>query len=164
LSTYIFSPPGITFHNHWINDRIYRLFVHWLPAYIFDGLSLISGKKPRVSKLISKMHKGLDALEYFVNREWTWCNVNVHALDAEMNSTDRMLFNFRLDDMVWEDFLEHYIVGLRHNVLKYKPDTLDSCRKKFRTIYIIYHLARGVIITSVLYYIIAKFAVILEIL
>jgi fatty acyl-CoA reductase len=148
----IFRPPAGAFHSRKIYDRIYRTFAHWLPAYIMDFLLWASGKKPVVVKLIGKMHRGISALEYFINREWTWSNDNLVALDGDLNQTDRTLFNFCLHDLDWEDFVRHYYLGVRHNVLMYKPETIDTCRQKVRNMYLVYDFLRSIITAGVVYY------------
>jgi fatty acyl-CoA reductase len=137
--------------------------VHWLPAYIVDFIIWTTGRKPVVRKIIAKMHKGIDSLEYFANREWTWSNDNVLALDDELNETDSTLFNFRLHDLDWEDFVRQYYLGVRHIVMKYEPETMDACRKRIRIMYLVYHVARGLITAGVVYYILTQFARILGI-
>ena len=49
-------------------DRIYRVFLHIIPAYIIDIIARILGHKPFLVRLVGKMHYGLGLLEYFTTR------------------------------------------------------------------------------------------------
>ena len=50
-------------------DRIYRVFLHILPAYVIDVIARILGHKPFLVRLVGKMHYGLGLLEYFTTRD-----------------------------------------------------------------------------------------------
>ena len=50
-------------------DRIYRVFLHIIPAYIIDLIARILGHKPFLVRLVGKMHYGLGLLEYFTTRD-----------------------------------------------------------------------------------------------
>ena len=67
-----FRPPvqsaGV-FQQIKILDRIYRVLLHLLPAYIVDGAARLLGHKPFLVRIIGKMHAGLNLIEYFGNRE-----------------------------------------------------------------------------------------------
>ena len=49
-------------------SRIYRVFLHIIPAYIIDIIARILGHKPFLVRLVGKMHYGLGLLEYFTTR------------------------------------------------------------------------------------------------
>lgn len=134
-----------------------------MPAYIADFGIWASGRKPMLCRLIQKMHKGIDMLEYFGNHEWQWSNDNVLALDSELNEADSKLFNFRLHDLNWEDFVRHYYLGVRQFVLKYKPETIPACRKRVRIMYNVYHIVRGIAIAVMVYFILTQLTRILGI-
>ena len=56
-----------------------------------------STPKPDLVNSIGKMHHGIQKIEWFVNREWTWANDNVIALSKELGPRDRAQFNFQVD-------------------------------------------------------------------
>ena len=91
----VFRPPNGTFQYSELHDRIFRFFVHLLPAYAVDTILYVlfalnvTKHKPFLVRLIGKMHNGMAALEWFANRQWIWANDNVVALEKELNTTDR---------------------------------------------------------------------------
>ena len=91
----VFRPPNGTFQYSRLHDRIFRFFVHLLPAYAVDAILYVllalnvTKHKPFLVRLIGKMHNGMAALEWFANRQWVWANENVVALEKELNATDR---------------------------------------------------------------------------
>ena len=68
-----FRPPveggDLAFVESKTLDRIYRVFLHMIPAYIIDIIARILGHKPFLVRLVGKMHYGLGLLEYFMTRE-----------------------------------------------------------------------------------------------
>jgi len=129
--------PGGSFKDSVIADRVCRVLYHFIPALLFDvGLRLV-GKKPYMWKLISKMTKAMRALEFFSTREWDWTNDNVHRLNQELTDTDKQLFNCDLKKLpAWSPFIETYVLGIRHYLLKNKPSSLDRCRRKYKVMYV----------------------------
>jgi len=130
--------PGGSYRDSWILDRLCRMFLHYLPALIIDlVLLLIPGKKPFMWKLICKMHKAMQALEYFSTRQWSWSNDNVHALNDELDEQDKALFNCDLRKLpAWDSFLENYILGIRQYICKSSPDTLEKSRFRLKLLYV----------------------------
>ena len=70
-------------------DRIYRVFLHIIPAYIIDIIARILGHKPFLVRLVGKMHYGLGLLEYFTTRDMA-CKVKGKEEAHMMQRTNGM--------------------------------------------------------------------------
>ena len=134
--------PSGSFKNHVYIDRICRIFVHWIPAYCIDAVIYITGLKPKhLVKITHKMHKAMEALEYFATREWLWDTQNVQTLYDELSSGDQSLYNFSFMNFdSWNNYFEEYALGAREFVMKSDPNSLKACRKKMNYFYLMHQL------------------------
>ena len=150
-------PPGYTFSHSKLSSRTYRFFAHLIPAYIVDTACRLSGKKPYLKRLIDKMHRGLEPLEWFASRQWIWDNDNVVALSEELNATDKEWFDCRMVDLDWHEFWMNTVHVLRKHVLKYDDNTIEANKARLKKLSIIFELVKG-IITLALVLFAARFA------
>jgi len=124
--------------ENYYHDRICRVLFHWIPAYFIDAIVYIARSKPiHLVKIVRKMTKAIEALEYFSTREWTWKTKNVSLLYNELSCGDQSLYNFsfrHFDD--WNGYFESYALGARQFVMKSDPNTIDACRNKLKKFYL----------------------------
>lgn len=62
----------LSFHMHKtaFMNRIYMLFLHFLPALIIDMLAKCFRRQPRLMKLYKKIHKFSSVISFFCTNEW----------------------------------------------------------------------------------------------
>ena len=134
----LWYPYRTPMKNNYYHDRACRILFHWIPAYCIDTIVYIARKKPiNLVKIMSKMTKAIEALEYFSTREWMWNTDNVSLLYNELTYGDQSLYNFsfrHFDD--WNSYFENYGLGAREFVMKSDPRTLTACRKKLKKFYL----------------------------
>lgn len=114
-----------------IYHKAHMFIMSGIAAYATDfGLTLL-GKRPFAVKVYNKMNKAIDALQYFMLREWTFHNENVQGLWASISPSDKEEFQFSIDDLDWEKYIDAYQLGCKKFILK--EDTskaaLDKARK-----------------------------------
>ena len=109
-------------------DRISRALFHHLPALGMDLCLRLLGRRPFLSRLSHRMDKATGALEYFTTRQWQWDNTRTSALMESLRGED--LDKFGPAEVDWERFLESYVLGTRHFLLKCSPGSVEKCRKK----------------------------------
>jgi len=127
--------PGGSFKNNAFHDRVSRWLFHYLPAYLIDALLAIFWRKPFMIRLVNKMTKSIDALQYFTTNEWSWSNANVAKLHQDLVETDPQSlkdFDFDIKSLNWRNFFENYVLGTRHYVLKNSPTSMEASKKKMR--------------------------------
>ena len=127
--------PGGSLKKWKVHDRICRVLLHYLPAFLVDICLTILRKGRFMTKLTFKMTKSMEALEFFATRQWSWTNDNLMKLQADVEHCDEQslqIFNFDLKTLDWRVYFDKYVLGTRHFVLKNDPNTLDSSRKKMK--------------------------------
>lgn len=80
-------------------------------------------------KMQKKINKEVDVLEFFATNEWNFEDSNVRALLRQMNKADRSIFRVDTSAVEWEKYMEVYCLGIRHYLLKQKPESLPKARK-----------------------------------
>ena len=80
----------------------------------------------------NKLTKASKCLEYFSTRQWRFRDENVRALLNSLTSEDRTMFPFDPSQIVWLDYVEAYILGIRQFIFKETPDSLPQARKQIQ--------------------------------
>ncbi|XP_054282498.1 fatty acyl-CoA reductase wat-like [Macrosteles quadrilineatus] len=119
---------------------IANFLFHTCFGYIMDGLAIITGRKPMLTKIYRKLDKFADTMTYFANRIWTFKNDNTQKLWRTLSEKDKELFFFDIGKMSWEYHAQALCLGLRVYLLKDDIDTLPRARRKWNRLYWL-HLA-----------------------
>lgn len=127
--------PGGRCHNSVIINKMCILFQHLLPAHILDFFLRLKGKPTIMVGIQSKLHKAVTCLEYFSTQQWNFRDDNVRELAEQLSPEDRQTFMFDVKQIDWPSYIEHYILGIRHFILKESPDTLPAARSHIRKLY-----------------------------
>lgn len=64
-------------------------------------------------------------------RRWNFKNENIKSLWNEMTENDKILFNFDIRSVEWDQYLSNYIKGARVYFLKDDMSSLPEARKKW---------------------------------
>lgn len=83
-------------------------------------------------KVEDKLAKAVDCLEYFTTRQWNFKNDNVRKLSQALDAKDRVNFQIDVSTMIWEEYVEKYVLGFREFLFKQNPNTLPDSRIKLR--------------------------------
>lgn len=81
-------------------------------------------------KLQRKIGTAGRALVYFATRQWEFKNLRVQNLWKMMESTDRQLFPFRIQNVDWDEHSMHMIRGIRKYIVRDKDDNLAVARRR----------------------------------
>ena len=123
--------PGGSFKQSKAYHNVCHVFVHVIPAVIVDVILTVIGKKRFMVRTMKRVRSAMSVLEYFSTKEWKWSNANVQRLQDDLNDADKNLYNCDLRRLPeWDGFIESYIIGIRHFLLKNRPESLPLCRKK----------------------------------
>ncbi|XP_031622375.1 fatty acyl-CoA reductase wat-like [Contarinia nasturtii] len=130
----------VSFHMHKtaFMNRIYMVFLHLLPALIFDLYQKVTGGQENLLKFYKKIHKFSSVISFFCTNEWMFTNSNVQRLWRKIGRRDQELFDFNIRNVDWEEYSYHYIKGMRLYYFKDDLSTVDAARKKWRK-YFLYH-------------------------
>ncbi|CAB3257590.1 unnamed protein product [Arctia plantaginis] len=119
--------------------NLYCFLLHWIPAYIADGIAIMIGKKPMLRKAYSKIAKFSDVLAYFATRDWKFDNRNVKNLFKELCDADKQIFDFNMETLDWNDYFYNYIRGVRVYLLKDPVETVPAGLKKYNRLRILHY-------------------------
>ncbi|XP_053699104.1 putative fatty acyl-CoA reductase CG5065 [Sabethes cyaneus] len=153
---YVMLYPGFRFRTNRTMHKIVELFLHLLPAYLFDLLMRAQGSKPIMAKIARRFQKAADTGEFFAMHEWTFRVPNLKRLSRKVRlARDGEEFNMDMSDMSWDSYIEKYMLGIRTFVLKDGLDSLEKARTKLRRLYWVKRLLQmGVLVF--LYYFVFK--------
>lgn len=76
----------------------------------------------------NKISVGLKVLQYYTTKNWIFKNDKLKSLREKLNPEDSKTFNFDMRDVDWTKYIQNYILGARHYLLKEKPETLPAAR------------------------------------
>ena len=105
-------------------------------------------------KLVNKMTTSIEALQFFTLNQWSWSNTNLKKLQSTLvNTKDGSLetFSFDMRSLDWKIFIDHYVLGTRHYVLKNHPDSMDSSRKKLKIFYFLHFIIQLAFVFFIVY-------------
>ena len=105
------------------------------------------------------MTKAIEALQFFTINQWRWTNTNLTHLHSALTKADPQslaTFNFDISNMDWRSFIDQYVLGTRHYVLKNKPETLNSSRKKMKILHLLHFIVQ-LSFAAFLYYLFMSF-------
>lgn len=131
----MFLYPGPTFVS---NKTIHRMLVglqHDLPTYVIDLLFKSLGHSPMLGPIYQKVHRTTAALEYFTTNEWIYEVSNFRALNKELSAEDRRRFLIDVEQIDWPVYMENYVLGIRHFLLKEDPKTIDAAKFRLDLLY-----------------------------
>ncbi|XP_026470666.1 fatty acyl-CoA reductase wat-like [Ctenocephalides felis] len=118
------------------------LFLHFIPALIFDGFALLTNNKPQLLRLYKKIHKFSGAIAYFACNSWVFHNNNTQALWKGLSHSAQVVYPFSMADMSWEKHSETHLLGLRTYLLKEDLDTLPKAIVKYRRLKLLHNTVK----------------------
>ncbi|XP_017792478.1 PREDICTED: putative fatty acyl-CoA reductase CG5065 [Habropoda laboriosa] len=144
--------PGGRCRNSAVLNKMCMFFQHILPAHILDLLLRLKGKPTMMVNLQTKLQKAAKCLEYFSTQQWNFRDDNVRQLGEQLSPEDQQTFMFDVRQIDWPSYLEHYILGIRHFILKESPDTLPAARSHIKKLYWLHKAVQwGMLIVALRY-------------
>ncbi|XP_072758734.1 putative fatty acyl-CoA reductase CG5065 [Anoplolepis gracilipes] len=116
---------------HWLAV----LWLHTIPAYLLDTLLILTGNKPFMVRIQSRVNMGLELLQYYTMKQWIFRNNNMHELQHRLGPSDRETFFMDTKLISWNEYLLIYILGTRQYYLKDDPSTLPRARRVLMYLY-----------------------------
>ncbi|XP_015793649.1 putative fatty acyl-CoA reductase CG5065 [Tetranychus urticae] len=150
-SIQLFRYPGASFHSNRIVHEFFLLLEHYIPAFVVDLLFKLTGHKPILNQVYQKVHRAMNALEYFTTNEWTFKNENFKQLMQSLNQKDFEKFSIDVQSINWCDYIENYVLGVRKYLLKEEPRTLPKARANLKRLYLITQMLKLGLLVTVTY-------------
>ncbi|KAH0534419.1 putative fatty acyl-CoA reductase CG5065 isoform X1 [Cotesia glomerata] len=136
----IWYPDGDIRSSKFIHN-LFVLFFHILPAYLIDFLLLIFRQKRFMVHIQKRISDGLEVLQYFTTREWSFRNEQLIKLWQEMHPLDKKLFSIDFFAVEEAEYIKNIILGARVYCMKEKLETLPRARFHLKIQYVVHLLA-----------------------
>lgn len=131
--------------------KISAILFHFIPAYILDGVTRLSGGRPILVRLHTNVWSSLKLLEKFIFTEWKFNSDKTKALIKSMSDADKLEYNIDITDLDWEVYFDDLVLGVRKYLNKEDISTLEPARGK-DTLLMILHLLLQLFIYSTLWW------------
>lgn len=125
--------PNFSYRTNRFIHSIYEIFLHFLPAYLYDWLMRSQGMTPIMMKIAKRYKAAADTGEFFAMHEWDFEVNNVNELLTEISACDdQHEFNCDVKRLDWDTYLKNYVFGIRKHILKDDLSSMDSARKMIK--------------------------------
>lgn len=102
--------------------------------------------------MYDRLHQSQEVLNPFLLKEWYFSNDNTQKLLKRMTFKDRVMFNFDVLQINWQNYIVSYAKGIRVYLLNDPMSTLSEGNQKQQNKLIIQLVSAGVL-TVILYFI-----------
>ena len=130
-----FRYPGLTIRSNRFLHNVFVLLDHYMPAYIFDTISALTGGNRMMVRIYEKLHKATEQLVFFATRQWQFKSTNIRDLQEQLSEVDQKTFCFDAKQIHWPQYLEDYYLGIRRYILKEENSTIPAARKNLKRLY-----------------------------
>lgn len=125
--------PGFKYRQNRFVHFLYEIFLHFLPAYLYDFVMRYQGLKPIMFKIARRYKMAADTGEFFAMHEWDFKVSNVKCLLNEIQLTDDgQEFQCDVKRLDWGAYLKDYVIGIRKFILKDTDATLPGSRRMLK--------------------------------
>lgn len=122
--------PHLRFVSSLFMFKLSAIFLHFLPAFILDGLTRAAGGKPMLVRLHTNVWTSLTLLDRFIFSEWKFHNHRTVELIGTLSATDVQKFNCDMQTLDWEEYFVALTLGVRRYLSKEHPRNLERARGK----------------------------------
>ncbi|CRK93122.1 CLUMA_CG006592, isoform A [Clunio marinus] len=130
----IWYPDGIITTNKFVH-KINVLFLHWFPAYFIDLILFCLRQKRFMIRMQTKIMQGLEVLQFFTMRNWTFSSNNFKKLNDNLSSEEYQMFFIdteAIPDSFEDEFIKNCLLGGRQYILKEKLSTIPRARMQIK--------------------------------
>lgn len=135
-----FRRPNADFTTSNFTTHYWNTVSHRVPAIIYDFYLRLTGRKPRMLKLMNRLLKTISMLEYFINHSWEWSTNNTEMLLSELSPEDQRVFNFDVRQLNWLEYIENYVLGVKKYLLKEDLAGIPKAKQHLRRLRNIHYL------------------------
>ncbi|KAI1289356.1 putative fatty acyl-CoA reductase [Halotydeus destructor] len=130
---------------HPLVHAIERFLYHVLFAYLIDFVLLLVGQKRIMVRIVSKMHRAIDLMQFFVLNEWQFKSANFTKLLEDLSPGDEVEFDcdmskFRASNGDIYQAIENTWWGCRRYILNESDSNVGMARKKYVVICFLYRV------------------------
>uniref|UniRef100_A0A8C6QX96 Fatty acyl-CoA reductase n=2 Tax=Nannospalax galili TaxID=1026970 RepID=A0A8C6QX96_NANGA len=139
-----FRRPYVDFTTNNFTTQYWNAVSHWAPAIIYDFYLRLTGRKPRMLKLMNRLLRTISMLEYFINHSWEWSTNNTEMLLSELSPEDQRVILLPLcrpsHANHWLEYIENYVLGIKKYLLKEDLAGIPKAKEHLRRLRNIHYL------------------------
>lgn len=125
--------PNMKYRTNRFVHFFYEMFLHFLPAYLYDFVLRYKGMKPIMFKIAKRYKMAADTGEFFARHEYNFEVKNVNELLHEIsNAKDGNEFMCDIKQLDWEEYLKNYVCGIRKHILKDDESSMERARRTLK--------------------------------
>ncbi|KAH8409864.1 hypothetical protein KR222_011011 [Zaprionus bogoriensis] len=127
--------------------QLIAFFYHTLPGYLIDTILRLRGKKPRMTRLYTKIHRNIKLLAPFGNTNWSFRTENTQRLWRCLSQRDQQIYQFDMASLDWRDYFYRSIGGMRIYLGKEEPskESIQRGQRKRARFVVLHHLLQLVV-------------------
>ncbi|GLV37043.1 uncharacterized protein CBL_02125 [Carabus blaptoides fortunei] len=111
------------------------IFFHLLPALFLDCFIKLSGNKPILGRLQTKIFNASFILRYFTFQAWQFAHDKMFDLLERIEETDKSNWNYDYRSADVEIYFRNCMIGTRRYLLNEPDNTLPAARVHYRRMY-----------------------------
>ncbi|KAJ2951399.1 hypothetical protein O0L34_g13544 [Tuta absoluta] len=140
--TYNLQSPKAVWYCYSLDIRNWYVFylafwlLHWIPAYLIDGVCFFTGKPRQFVQLYTKAYKLFVFNAYFLTNEWRFSDENLLALQEKLSPADRQIYNFDVKQIDWKHLIRIWFVGIRKYIMQDELKDSIYASKKQKWLYV----------------------------
>lgn len=131
--------PNMKYRTNRFVHFLYEIFLHFLPAYLYDFVLRYKGMKPIMFKIAKRYKVAADTGEFFARHEYNFEVNNVNELLHEIsNAKDGNEFMCDVKQLDWDEYLKNYVCGIRKHILKDDDSSMERARRTLKR-FVLFH-------------------------
>nr|XP_013189196.1 unnamed protein product [Amyelois transitella] len=120
-----------------VAHEIKRVLFHLLPAYFIDLLLLLLGQKRFMVRIQDRISQGLEVLQYFTMRPWTFPCQNFDKIPSYLDEEENEIFITDLRHGDRDDYMKKCVEGGRIYCLKEDPNKIPMNRTHHNILFVL---------------------------
>lgn len=133
----IWYPDGELRSNKFVHN-LFCITWHWLPALLIDFLLLITLQKRFMIRLQTRIHNGLELLQFFTIRQWIFKSDNFLEIVRSVKGADKETFPIELENIDLEEYFKNALLGARQYLMKEPLSSLPRCRIQQKILFVLH--------------------------
>uniref|UniRef100_A0A0A9Y316 Fatty acyl-CoA reductase n=1 Tax=Lygus hesperus TaxID=30085 RepID=A0A0A9Y316_LYGHE len=138
--------PALKLHSTLFMFKLSALIFHWIPAYILDTVTRVSGGRPILVRMHTNIGNSLERLKPFIFTQWKFANKRTQVLHDSLSSEDQETFTLDIRSLSWVDYFEKMGLGVRSYLHNENINNLAAARKKDNVLKVLNYIIQAVFI------------------
>nr|CAD7397786.1 unnamed protein product [Timema poppensis] len=133
------------------------IFLHLLPAIIFDTVLKIDGQKPLLINIHRRIYVANLALKYFMLNQWRFLNRRFMSLSTFLHQSDVEAFSIDIETPDLTDYFRICLIGGKKYLFKEDLSNIPKARKNIYRLYVLDRIVRVLFFILITLYVVLPF-------